>query len=160
VWSVFILASLAGIWGPECVHLGVRPASLRVARPEAGWRTSPIEAGEKILWIFARQCHKWIIFIWLTCGVAERDRGNLRSNFIVTKFLHHYRFILRSTNNTVGGTSSNSGVTLYLPPKGRPRYFDEIGRKKFNEVFPGQKNISDEDIIFYKTLAPYSPALI
>jgi len=47
-----------------------------------------------------------------------------------------------------------------LPPKGRPRYFDEIGRKKFNEVFPGQKNISDEDIIFYKTLAPYSPALI
>jgi len=49
---------------------------------------------------------------------------------------------------------------LYLPPKGRPQYFDEIGRKKFNEVFPGRKNISDEDIIFYKTLAPYSPALI
>ena len=49
---------------------------------------------------------------------------------------------------------------LYLPPKGRPQYFDEIGRSKFNEVFPGRKFISDEDIIYYKTLAPYSPALI
>lgn len=49
---------------------------------------------------------------------------------------------------------------LYLPPKGRPQYFDEVGRSKFNEVFPGRKHISDDDITFYKTLAPYSPALI
>jgi hypothetical protein len=49
---------------------------------------------------------------------------------------------------------------LYLPPKGRPIYFNEIGRKKFYEVFPGRKHISDEDIIFYRTLAPYNPALI
>ena len=49
---------------------------------------------------------------------------------------------------------------LYLPPKGRPLYFNEIGRKKFYEVFPGRKHISDEDIIFYRTLAPYNPALV
>ncbi len=49
---------------------------------------------------------------------------------------------------------------MYLPPKGRPQYFDEIGIKKFEEIFPGRKVTNDEDIIFYKTLAPYSPALV
>jgi len=49
---------------------------------------------------------------------------------------------------------------IYLPPKGRPFYFNEVGRNKFYEVFPGRKHISDEDIIFYRTLAPYNPALI
>lgn len=49
---------------------------------------------------------------------------------------------------------------IYIPPKGRPQYFDEVGRAKFHEVFPGRKNISPEDIIFYRTLTPYNPALI
>lgn len=49
---------------------------------------------------------------------------------------------------------------LYLPPKGRPDYFDEIGTKKFREVFPGRSNVNAADIAFYRTLAPYSPALI
>ena len=49
---------------------------------------------------------------------------------------------------------------LYIPPKGRPLYFDEIGRSKFHDVFPGRKHISDEDVIFYRTLAPYNPALV
>src|SRR6266542_962770 len=26
---------------------------------------------------------------------------------------------------------------MYLPPKNRPHYFDEIGREKFRQVFPG-----------------------
>lgn len=51
-------------------------------------------------------------------------------------------------------------VELYMPPKGRPHYFDEIGRAKFSEVFPGRSSISDQDIAFYRTLAPYSPALL
>lgn len=49
---------------------------------------------------------------------------------------------------------------MYMPPKGRPQYFNEIGAAKFEEVFPGRKVVSDEDIAFYKTLAPYSPALV
>lgn len=49
---------------------------------------------------------------------------------------------------------------MYMPPKGQPQYFDEIGIAKFEEIFPGRKVSSDEDIAFYKTLAPYSPALI
>lgn len=49
---------------------------------------------------------------------------------------------------------------LYLPPKNRPHYFDEVGIGKFREIFPGRGNINDRDIAFYRTLAPYSPALI
>ncbi len=51
-------------------------------------------------------------------------------------------------------------VELYMPPKGRPHYFDEVGRDKFSEVFPGRSHVSDQDIAFYRTLAPYSPALL
>jgi hypothetical protein len=49
---------------------------------------------------------------------------------------------------------------LYLPPKGEINYFDEIGRKKFRDVFPGRGHITSQDLIFYRTLAPYNPALV
>lgn len=49
---------------------------------------------------------------------------------------------------------------IYFPPKGRPHYFDDIGREKFTQVFPGRKDIHESDITFYRTLAPYTPALI
>ena len=49
---------------------------------------------------------------------------------------------------------------IYFTPKGQPDYFDEIGSKKFHEVFPGRKNINDDDIHFYRLLAPYNPALV
>lgn len=49
---------------------------------------------------------------------------------------------------------------MFMPPKGQPHYFDEVGRAKFLEVFPGRTHVSDEDIQFYRTLAPYNPALI
>lgn len=49
---------------------------------------------------------------------------------------------------------------LFIPPKGRPHYFEEIGIIKFHEVFPGRKHVGNEDISFYKTLANYNPALV
>ncbi len=49
---------------------------------------------------------------------------------------------------------------LYMPPKNQPDYFDRIGREKFAAVFPGRSHVSHDDILFYRTLAPYSPALI
>lgn len=49
---------------------------------------------------------------------------------------------------------------LFLPPKGQTDYFDTIGRAKFREVFPGRDHVTDQDIIFYRTLAPYNPALV
>ncbi len=48
----------------------------------------------------------------------------------------------------------------FVPPKGRPHYFDEVGRQKFGEVFPGRTHVTDADLTFYRTLAPYSPALV
>ena len=57
---------------------------------------------------------------------------------------------------------SNMGLKaeLFVPPKGQPHYFDDAGRDKFREVFPGRKHITDEDIIFYRTLVSYNPALV
>lgn len=49
---------------------------------------------------------------------------------------------------------------LFFPPKGQPEYFDLIGRDKFRSVFPGRGHVSEEDIIFYRTLAVYNPAMV
>lgn len=49
---------------------------------------------------------------------------------------------------------------LYVPPKGQPGYFDDFGREMFRDVFPGRGSITDQDIIFYRTLAAYNPALV
>lgn len=57
---------------------------------------------------------------------------------------------------------SRMGLTaeLYLPPKNQPEYFDIIGREKFKQVFPGRSSPSAQDLMYYRTLAPYNPALI
>lgn len=49
---------------------------------------------------------------------------------------------------------------VYFPPKGRPNYFNEIGLDKFKTVFPGRKDVHEHDLEFYRTLAPYCPALV
>jgi len=49
---------------------------------------------------------------------------------------------------------------LFIPPKGYPRYFDEIAQLKFREVFPGRVPVNDSDLTFYRTLVPYGPALV
>jgi hypothetical protein len=49
---------------------------------------------------------------------------------------------------------------LCIPPKGQHDYFDEHGRKKFRSVFPGRSNPTADDIAYYRTLAPYNPALV
>lgn len=49
---------------------------------------------------------------------------------------------------------------LYFPPKGRPHYFDDIGRERFLAVFPGRQHVSGDDLRFYRTLAPYNPSLV
>lgn len=49
---------------------------------------------------------------------------------------------------------------MYIPPRNRPNYFDEVGTEKFREIFPGRGHINAHDIAFYRTLTPYSPALV
>lgn len=49
---------------------------------------------------------------------------------------------------------------LYLPPVGNPDYFNVIAREKFEQVFPGRTCVHDDELRFYRTLAPYNPALV
>lgn len=49
---------------------------------------------------------------------------------------------------------------LFLPPVGSPDYFNVIGREKFEQVFPGRTYVADDELRFYRTLAPYNPALV
>jgi hypothetical protein len=70
----------------------------------------------------------------------------------------HSRLLLSDIKKIVARMGLKAEV--YFPPKGQPDYFDAIGREKFREVFPGRGHISEEDIIFYRTLAPYNPALV
>lgn len=49
---------------------------------------------------------------------------------------------------------------LFLPPKGEINYFNEFAKEKFKEIYPGRSNINDMDLAYYKTLAPYRPALV
>lgn len=47
----------------------------------------------------------------------------------------------------------------YFPPQHEPQYFDKIAEIKFKETFPGRTVTSDQDLLFYRLLAPYNPAL-
>jgi len=49
---------------------------------------------------------------------------------------------------------------LYVPPKGWPTYFDDIGIEHFKSVFPGRTHVTPDDLMYYRTLAPYNPALV
>lgn len=70
----------------------------------------------------------------------------------------HSKLLLSDIKKIV--TRMGLKAELYVPPKNRPDYFNEVGREKFREVFPGRGHINDDDILFYKTLAPYNPALV
>lgn len=70
----------------------------------------------------------------------------------------HSKLVLSDVKKIV--TRMGLKAELYLPPRSEVNYFDEVGRKKFREVFPGRGHITDEDLIFYRTLAPYNPALV
>ncbi len=70
----------------------------------------------------------------------------------------HSRLVLSDVRKVVARMGLKA--ELYMPPRGQPNYFDEVGREKFREVFPGRGQVTSEDIQFYRTLAPYSPALV
>lgn len=48
----------------------------------------------------------------------------------------------------------------YLPPHGEKDYFQKVAKKHFTNTFPGRSSVSDNDLAYYRTLAPYSPALV
>jgi len=54
----------------------------------------------------------------------------------------------------------NLRAEQFMPPHADANYFDRIATAKFREVFPGRVVANDNDLVFYKTLASYNPALV
>ena len=48
----------------------------------------------------------------------------------------------------------------FLPPHADTDYFERIGRTKFQAMFPGKHIVTDDDLRYYRQLAPYNPALV
>lgn len=52
-------------------------------------------------------------------------------------------------------------VDEYMPPHGDKQYFNDVARERFKHTFPGRTVVSEEDDLrFYRRLAPYNPALV
>ena len=95
---------------------------------------------------------------------VDAGKGAKATVFLTTKkqlYCYIYgpaKLLLSDVRKTAGRMGLT--VELYFPPKGRSNYFDEIGKQKFKEVFPGRVATGEQDIVFYRTLAPYNPALL
>ncbi len=95
---------------------------------------------------------------------ADAGRSARATVFLTTK-KQLYCYIDGPTRLVLGDVkkiASRMGIKVetYFPPKGKPHYFDDIGRQKFRDVFPGRHDVHESDIVFYRTLAPYTPALL
>lgn len=88
-----------------------------------------------------------------------------RATLLLTTKKQLFLYVTGTSKLLLGDISkivSRMGLTpeLYMPPKGRPNYFDEIGREKFKDVFPGRSDPGKADLQYYRTLAQYNPALV
>lgn len=87
------------------------------------------------------------------------------ATLFLTRKKQLYLFIDSQSSLTLGEVRKIVGrmglkPEIFLPPKGQPHYFDDVGTAKFQEMFPGRKSASEQDIAYYRTLAPYRPALV
>ncbi|MDR0397921.1 MAG: hypothetical protein LBH36_01940 [Candidatus Nomurabacteria bacterium] len=90
--------------------------------------------------------------------------GSARATVFINKEGKPHIYIQSQTRLQVADIKrivSNMGLKIgvFIEPKGRPNYFEYEATKKFLEVFPGRKKVNAEDLVFYKTLVSYSPAL-
>lgn len=98
--------------------------------------------------------------------VEDVDVGmSSRASVYLTSKKHLYCYIHGPSKLLLGDVKkivARMGLRaeLYLPPKGRPTYFDDIGRDKFKEVYPSHRDPSSGQLVYYRTLAPYMPALV
>lgn len=83
----------------------------------------------------------------------------------LTKKKQLFAYISAQSNLTLGDIKKilvRMGLKpeLFVPPKGQPNYFDDIGRQHVRAVFPGKSHIVPSDLTYYRTLASYNPALV
>lgn len=99
--------------------------------------------------------------------IAERipvSRSATATVFLTNKQLL-FCFIdspLKLTLGDIKKIASRMGLKVqqFIAPGADVNYFEDIAREKFDKTFPGRIIISDEDLYFYRTLAPYCPALM
>lgn len=65
---------------------------------------------------------------------------------------------LSDVNNLI--KSMGMEADEFLPPNGDKNYFLRFGYRLFLSVFPSRKPTTAKDLAYYKTLTPYSPALV
>ena len=99
--------------------------------------------------------------------VAQRlDCGqNAQATFFLSKKRQLYCYIEGPAHLTLGdikkmATRMGVRVEMFVPPRGRPMYFDDVARRKFVAIYPGRRDIQPDDLRYYRTLAPYCPALL
>lgn len=83
----------------------------------------------------------------------------------LTKKKQLYVLVSAQSKQTLGDVKkimSRMGLKVeqYVPPKNQPDYFDDIGRAHVKAIFPGKMTITPSDLVYYRTLAPYNPALV
>lgn len=62
----------------------------------------------------------------------------------------------------VKGIMKSMGIEAdaYMPPHGDETYFMRNGHQAFLSAYPGRKTETDQERMYYRTLSPYSPALV
>ena len=56
--------------------------------------------------------------------------------------------------------SMNMISDRYYAPYGSADYFDRLGMRVFKRAYPGRNSWTKDEAAYYRTLAPYSPALV
>lgn len=56
--------------------------------------------------------------------------------------------------------SMNMISDRYYAPNGNVNYFDRLGMRVFKRAYPGRNSWTKDEAAYYRTLAPYSPALV
>lgn len=100
-----------------------------------------------------------VIIRGLPVGVAARATVFASTN------RHIYAFIVSQSGLVLDDVRKivqrmQTEADKFIPPHGEAEYFDRIGRDKFKAMFPGKPIVGEEDLRYYKNLAPYNPALV
>ena len=91
--------------------------------------------------------------------------GSATATVFLSRNKHLYAFISAKSKMQLADVKKilfNMGLKaeLFFPPAGKINYFDDVAKAKFLEVFPGRNVVTKDDLIFYKTLVDYNPALV
>lgn len=76
-----------------------------------------------------------------------------------------FAFVRARSNLTLGDVEKMAKkmglvVAEFVPPHHDQEYFNDEGRKRFKDVFPGRHHIDETELRYYRKLAPYNPALL